>query len=112
MKWFSGASAGILAAGSGASGNSLTQLNEPIHITVDTNEYMYISDNANVPVIRWTPNATFGECIAACTLTTGTALTLLNIPHSLAFDSNGSLYVSEWGIHRMQKFQILDYHSK
>ncbi len=107
MKWFSGASAGILAAGSGTPGNSLIQLNEPTHIIVDRNEYMYISDKKNERIIRWAPNATFGTCIAACTGAVGTAPTQLNGPHSLAFDSNGSLYVSDWDNHRVQKFQIL-----
>jgi hypothetical protein len=106
MKWFSGASAGILAAGDGSPGSSSTQLNEPIHIIVDTNEYMYISDNINSRVIRWAPNSTFGVCIAACTLKCGTAPTQLHGPQSLAFDSNGSLYVAEWQNNRVQKFQI------
>jgi hypothetical protein len=107
MKWFSGASAGILAAGDGSPGSSSTQLNEPIHIIVDVNEYMYISDGANARIIRWAPNSNFGICIVACTVTAGTAPTQLNAPHSIAFDSNGSLYVSDWDNHRVQKFQIL-----
>jgi sugar lactone lactonase YvrE len=107
MKWFSGASAGILAAGDGSPGSSSTQLNGPIHIIVDVNEYMYISDAGNARIIRWAPNSTFGVCVAACTSTAGTAPTQLNMPHSLAFDSNGSLYVSDWENHRVQKFQIL-----
>jgi sugar lactone lactonase YvrE len=112
MKWFSGASAGILAAGNGTLGSGATQLNEPRYIIVDRNEYMYISDNKNARIIRWAPNATFGTCIAACTGAIGTAPTQLNDPHSLAFDSNGSLYVTEWENHRVQKFQILNYSSK
>jgi sugar lactone lactonase YvrE len=107
MKWFSEASAGILAAGDGSPGSSSTQLNEPTHIIVDVNEYMYISDGGNARIIRWASNSNFGLCIAACTSTVGTALTQLNGPHSLAFDSYGSLYVSDYVNHRVQKFQIL-----
>jgi sugar lactone lactonase YvrE len=107
MKWFSGASAGILAAGDGSPGSSSTQLNEPTYIIVDINEYMYISDGGTARIIRWAPNSAFGVCIAACTSTVGSAPTQLNWPHSIAFDSNGSLYVSEWENNRVQKFQIL-----
>jgi DNA-binding beta-propeller fold protein YncE len=107
MKWFSGASAGILAVGSGTAGNSSRQLNQPTYIIVDTNEYMYISEAANSRIVRWAPDSTFGVCIAACAGTSGTASNQLIAPHSFAFDNNGSLYVSDWGNHRVQKFQIM-----
>jgi sugar lactone lactonase YvrE len=91
MKWYSGATSGIMVAG---------------------NEYMYISEYGNSRITRWPPNANYGECIAACTGTTGTASTQLYEPYSLAFDSNGSLYVSDTGNNRIQKFQILPNNSK
>jgi streptogramin lyase len=108
MKWFSGASFGILVAG-GTSGPGSTQLYLPTQIIVDTNEYMYISEAGNSRITRWAPNSIFGVCIAACAGTTGTASTQLNAPHSLAFDSHGSLYVSDRANNRVQKFQILRY---
>jgi sugar lactone lactonase YvrE len=112
MKWFSGALSGIIVAGDQTPGASSTQLTAPTHVIVDENEYMYISEAGNSRITRWAPNSTFGVCIAACTGTTGTASTQLKGPYSLAFDSNGSLYVSDSFNHRVQKFQILDYHSE
>jgi sugar lactone lactonase YvrE len=104
MKWFSGALTGIVAAGNGTAGVRSTQLNLPTQVIVDTNEYMYISEGGNSRITRWAPNSTIGVCIAACTGAAGTASTQLNGPHSLAFDSNGSLYVNDRENHRIQKF--------
>jgi len=112
MKWYSGATSGIMVAGNGTSGMSSTQLSQPTQIIVDINNYIYISENGNSRITRWPPNSNYGECIAACTGTTGTASTQLWAPHSLAFDSNGSLYVGDLINNRIQKFQILSYNSK
>ncbi len=112
MKWYSGATSGLIVAGNGTNGSSSTQLSQPTQIIVDINNYMYISENGNSRITRWPPNSNYGECIAACTGTTGTASTQLWAPHSLAFDSNGSLYVGDLINNRIQKFQILSYNSK
>jgi len=101
MKWFSGASVGIRVAGS-----TPTELRLPTHIIVDNNGYMYISESGNARVTRWAPNSTFGICIAACTGILGKSSNQLQGPHSLTFDSDGSLYVSDYGNNRIQKFQI------
>lgn len=107
MKWLSGATNGILVAGNGVEGTSSTQLSYPTQIIVDTSEYMYISEARSARVTRWAPNSTFGVCIAACSGITGLTSTQLQGPHSLDFDSHGSLYVTDWDNHRVQKFQIL-----
>jgi sugar lactone lactonase YvrE len=112
MKWFSGATSGFMVGGNGTRGTSATQLDSPTQIIVDTNEYMYISEAGNSRITRWAPNSTFGVCIAACAGSTGTASTQLNGPQSLAFDSHGSLYVSDRSNNRIQKFQIFQYDSK
>lgn len=111
MKWYQGASSGIRVAGDGTSGSSSTQLTTPTDIIVDSNQHMYISESGNARIIRWPPNSTFGVCIAACTGTTGSGSMQLSSPHSLAFDSHGSLYVSDWFGNRVQKFSILNYYS-
>jgi sugar lactone lactonase YvrE len=101
-----------MVAGDGTSGTSSTQLSYPTQIVIDTNDYMYISEGGNSRITRWPPNSNYGECIAACTGTSGTASTQLNGPFSLAFDSDGSLYVTDTANNRTQKFQILPYNSK
>ena len=112
MKWLPGASFGLRVAGDGTAGSRSTQLDYPTQIIVDANEYMYISEMGNHKITRWKPNLTFGECIAACTGTRGIASTQLQSPHSLAFDTTCSLYVSDHFNHRVQKFQILNYQSE
>jgi sugar lactone lactonase YvrE len=112
MKWLTGASYGFRVAGDGTHGSSPTQVRYPTQIIFDENEYMYISEGFNGGIIRWAPNANFGLCIVACSGIHGTASTQLNNPHSLAFDSNGSLYVGDHENHRIQKFQNLTYRSE
>ena len=112
MKWLPGATSGIRVAGDGTFGYRSTQLSRPSKIVIDTNEYMYIANDENGRIIRWAPNSTFGVCIVACSQSSGTASTQLNSPHSLAFDSNGSLYVCDYANHRVQKFQMMRYIGK
>lgn len=108
MKWKRGNSSGIRVAGDGAPGNSLAQLNQPMYVMIDTNEYMYISEAGNHRITRWAPSSNTGVCIAGCTSKGGGGddPDQLNGPLSLAFDSDGSLYVSDHNNHRIQKFTI------
>ena len=112
MKWPSGATVGVKVAGSGTGGLSTTAIDHPTQIIVDANEYLYITESTYSRITRWAPNSSYGVCIAACSGIPGVASTQLNSPHSLAFDSKGSLYVSDRSNHRIQKFQILTYQSK
>ncbi|CAF1225023.1 unnamed protein product, partial [Adineta steineri] len=109
MKWLSNKPFGIRVAGDGTPGSLSTQVYFPTDVIVDENEYMYITESGSARVTRWAPNSTFGECIVACTRTCGAAPSQISAPHSLAFDSFGSLYVGEWGNHRVQKFELLNY---
>jgi len=97
----------VTVAGRGECGNSLSELCLPSSVLVDLNGFMYISDNGNSRILRWAPDADAGECIAACSGDEGIAANQVYAPTSVAFDSSGSLYVSDRGNHRVQKFQIL-----
>ena len=112
MKWFAGASVGILVAGDGTGGVGSTQLGHPTQVILDTNEYMYISEGGNSRITRWAPNSAFGVCVTACTGAAGTGSTQLNTPSSFTFDSYGSLYVTDTNNNRVQKFQLFQYNSK
>ncbi|CAF1284045.1 unnamed protein product [Rotaria sp. Silwood1] len=107
QRWDKGASSGVTVAGTGLGGNNLSQLYYPMAIVVDSNEYMYILDSGNNRILRWAPNSDTGECIAACTGNTETGVETLNWPYTLAFDSYGSLFISDSYNNRVQKFQIL-----
>ena len=112
MKWFSGANTGQKVAGTGTAGTGRTQLNSPSQVIVDTNGYMYITESVNARITRWAPDSSLGVCIAACTGVNGIATNQLNRPHSLAFDSHGSIYVNDRLNNRIQKFQIFHLRSK
>jgi len=112
QKWILGASSGSTVAGNRTAGSSLAQLYYPSGIVVDQNGYMYIADEGNNRIVRWPPNASSGVCIVGCTGTSGTNANQLNYPGYMAFDSNGSLYVSDISNNRVQKFQILNNQSK
>jgi streptogramin lyase len=112
QKWLFGASSGSTVAGNGMAGSSLAQLYNPSGIVVDQNGYMYIADAGNNRIVRWAPNASSGVCIVGCTGTWGTNANQFNYPGYMAFDSNGSLYVSDIDNNRVQKFQSLNNQSK
>ena len=108
QKWNFQASYGVTLAGTGSGGANLDQLNTPNAAVVDGNGYLYIADKGNNRIIRWGPNDCVGECIAGCSRTAATAADQLNAPNSIAFDSHGSLYVSDTNNHRVQKFSLLN----
>ena len=106
--WKYGASVGVTVAGTGVGGSSLAELSLPREIILDINGYMYIADYGNNRIVRWAPNATSGVCIAACRNIAGSDTNKLDGPAGLAFDNEGSLYVSDKSNNRVQKFQILN----
>jgi sugar lactone lactonase YvrE len=110
--WRYQSTSGITVAGNGTAGSSLSQLNQPTAVVVDTNGYMYITEEGNNRIIRWKLNSDSGICIVACTGTGGNAMNQLKAPVSIAFDSNGSLYTSDYFNNRVQKFQFLYDESK
>ncbi|CAF1668950.1 unnamed protein product, partial [Adineta ricciae] len=103
------ASSGIRVAGNGAPGNSLEQVNSSTDVIVDQNKYMYISESGDSRITRWGPHLTCGICIAGCIGKSGVQANQLMSPHAIAFDRHGSLYVSDHGAHRVQRFQLLNY---
>ena len=107
QKWPYGAPLGVTVAGNGASGTADSQLNYPRSIDVDNNGYMYIGDESNYRVQRWAPGACSGECLVGCSRTSGSAPDRLANVKSIAFDSQGALYVSDGAQNRVQKFAIL-----
>ncbi len=108
QKWIIGSASGVTVAGTGVAGSGLSQLYWPSAVSLDSNGYMYTLDQGNNRVARWAPGANVSECIAACSGNGGVAPNQLSGGTSIAFDSNGSLYVSEFFNNRVHKFQILN----
>ena len=106
-KWRRGASAGETLVANWRSASGATEPLAPTSIVLDWNGIIYISEWSKNRVIRWIPDTALGECIAGCIQTSGLMANQLSGPIGLGFDSNGSLYVSDNGNHRVQKFEMV-----
>ena len=107
QKWTIGNTNGVTVAGTGMSGRALSQLSYPNAVLVDLNGDMYITDSGNDRIVRWGSGTDTGECIAGCTGYWGIDSSQLSDPNSIAFDSSGSMYVSDTRNNRVQKFELL-----
>ena len=107
QKWPSGACSGVTVAGTGTIGTTDNQLYYPVAVLVDSNQYMYISDQFNNRVHRWLVGDCVGQCLVGCTRTYGPAMYQFYYMQSVAFDSQGAMYVSDGGNHRVQKFMLV-----
>lgn len=104
QQWVSGASAGKTVTGqTSITGRALNHLSAPKAIIVDANKDMFISDNGNNRIMRWTIGSNSGEIIAGDS-TNGALSTQLSDPLGFCFDSDGSLFVAVAGNRRIQKF--------
>ncbi|CAF1370508.1 unnamed protein product [Adineta steineri] len=84
QKYINGSKSGITIAGlSGSSGSVLNQLNGPRLITLDpTQEYIYISDQSNNRIMRFSTNSNTGDngTVVAGGIGAGNTNTSLNTP--------------------------------
>ena len=89
---------GTTLAGDGVSGVDLFY---PIHIVLDANGYLFITEYWSDKITAQGLNGF--RCIVGCS-GRGSAPHQLNLPEMLSFDSYGNIYVIERGNHRLQKF--------
>ena len=94
---------GTTVAGVGASGT--IDLHWPTDVILDGDDFLFIADHYNDRIIGSGP-AGF-RCIAGCSGGSGATPYQLNHPRSLAFDTDGNLFVLDSGIGRIQKFQLV-----
>ncbi len=102
VKWASGASSGVVVAGTGVAGNGVSQLANPLDLYVDCNGTMYIADFNNHRIQYWIAGASTGST-AVGVGTAGNAVGQLNSPTSVFLDGNYNIYVSDYGNNRVQK---------
>jgi sugar lactone lactonase YvrE len=113
QKWTYGASFGVTVAGNGeCTDGTLRQLCHPQFVTVDSNQNIYTADDDSARIVRWAFGANHGECIAACSEQNDLQPSNLYNAYAIAFDSQGSLYVSDHYNNRVQKFQIISHSGK
>ena len=95
---------GTTVAGATAS-NSFT-LNGPIDVILDADEYLFIVDKSYgySRIVGSGPNGF--RCIIACSNIMGSSSDELYDPWSMAFDSQGNIYVADSGNNRIQKFAL------
>ncbi|CAF4707119.1 unnamed protein product [Rotaria sp. Silwood1] len=89
-------------AGSDASETII--LNNPTHVTLDTDGYLFIVDSGNNRIVGSGPNGF--RCIVGCSSTSGSPSNQLNAPYSMAFDSYGNIYVTDTGNNCVKNFRL------
>jgi trimeric autotransporter adhesin len=93
VRWTIGASSWTLVAGdvNGISGGSSTTLANPTAVTLDSYGNVYVADSINHRVQFFLAGQTVGQTIAGETGVAGISTTLLNLPFTVALDSQGNL---------------------
>ena len=77
-------------------GNRLNQLNDPVYIFVDQDQSVYVSDQGNSRVMKWTKGAKEGVVVAGGQ-GQGNSLTQLSYPRGIIVDQLDTVYVVDCG---------------
>ncbi|CAF0925354.1 unnamed protein product [Adineta steineri] len=106
VRWTLGASSWTLLAGNanGMSGNTSTEFNIPMDVTLDPMGNMYVVERLNHRIQFFPMGETIGTTIAGLTGISGSNSMLLNQPMSVTLDSQLNLYVADTFNSRIQKF--------
>ena len=97
----------VMVAGTGTAGAAASQLNNPYRIFVDSDKSIYIADQSNNRIQRWTYGACFGVTVAG-TGTAGTIASQLNLPSSVIVDSNQVMYIGDQYNNRIHRWAVGD----
>ena len=93
---------GTTLAGIGAP--ETIRLHYPTAVILDADGYLFIADSYGSCIVGSGP---YGfRCVIGCTYRYGSAPNQLANPESIAFDSDGNIFVIEKSNNRMQKFML------
>ncbi len=91
---------GITIAGT----SDTIQLHHPVSVVLDADGSLYIVDSDNHRIVREGSNGF--RCVVGCSGLSGSKLTELDGPQTMAFDSYGNIYVHDQYNGRVQKFVL------
>ncbi|CAF1364228.1 unnamed protein product [Adineta steineri] len=94
---------GIVVAGGNEHGNQLKQLSYPTFIFVDHDQSVYVSDNGNHRVMKWSKDAKEGTVVAGGN-GRGEKLNQLSLPYGVIVDNLGRIYVADFRNHRVMRW--------
>lgn len=97
---------GVVVAGGQGNGDSFEQISWPGGIFVDRTGTVYVSDQGNDRLMRWSTGAEAGQMIMVGN-GTESQKDLLTLPATISFDNEGNLYVADYSNHRIQRFDLL-----
>ncbi|CAF1258045.1 unnamed protein product [Adineta ricciae] len=106
QRWFRNASSGTTVAGNTncSSGTNLNSLNYPLHILLDSDNNMYITEYINSRILFWPNNASSGKMIAGTGIS-GNASNQLYTPFGMSRDMNdGTVYVADTSNNRIMRY--------
>ena len=96
---------GTVVAGTGAAGSTPSELNQPWTLFVDNDRAMYIADNYNNRIQKWTYGASSGVTVAGSAIgIPGTNASLLYNPVAVVVDSNQYMYITDMLNSRIQRW--------
>lgn len=102
---------GVTVAGTGTGGYGPDQLNKPYALAVDGSGYIYIADQNNHRIQKFSPNSVGGDngvTIAGMTISGlpsfGSSPDRLYYPLGVALDGSGNVYIADAKNSRIQKF--------
>ncbi|CAF0718554.1 unnamed protein product [Adineta steineri] len=82
-----------------------SQVTNVVDIYIDSNNTLYITDEASSTVVwRLLKNATSATVIAGIKDSKGSSNTQLDHPQGVYVDTNGTMYISDYYNHRVQKY--------
>ncbi|CAF0763322.1 unnamed protein product [Adineta steineri] len=102
QRFKSGEMNGTTVAGSTAPGT--ISLSYPGSVAVTGDGYLFIMDSGNYRIIR--SSAGGFQCVAGCSMLSGSTPDKLNNARQIAFDSSGNIFVTDDDNHRVQKFTL------